>query len=244
MPLLEVLFDPFVAFCAICIATPLAIQYSTVTQEDVKDYLLEPSMLFSFGLMALVVLETTFGGKCVKLSASERMRARWYLLNGAIIHILMDGLIGVFKTNSLMAANYKKIDIRYSEPLGNYNGSAVHVISLCELLIKGPICLILYRMYYRGSAHKELFEFFTCVTQMYGTVVYLGQEFVSGCPNLDVDWHLTFSLHHLVYFWFAIAIGCILYFLVPGYLGYQCYKRILRSEKHWLNSHGTKKKLN
>lgn len=237
MTILEVLFDPFVAFCGITILTPLAVQWPHVTQQMAIDYFFEPSMLISFAILFLVVAETLLGGRCLRLSPSERMRARWYLLNGAIIHILLDGLVGVFKTNPLMAANYAKLDKRFGEDIGSFRGSTVHIVCSVELFLKGPICLLLYRMYHRGSAHRELVEILTCITQIYGTVVYLGQEFVSGFTNFDPDWALTFSLHHLVYFWFAIAIGCILYIIVPGYLGLKSYQRLLRSERAWLRSH-------
>lgn len=226
---LEVLIDPFVLFCVGCIVTPVAIQLDTLTTSDIQDYFCHPSMLFCFGLLLVSVLETKFSKKCVPLTFAERIRARWYLLNGIVIHILMDGLVGVFHMNKLFAQNYAKLDKRYGEPLGTFNGSTVHIVSAMELFVKGPICILLYRAMHRGSKHRDVLEFFTCVTQVYGTIVYLGQEAISGAPNLDVDYNLTFSFHFLLYFWFAVVFGCLLYIVVPIVLGWKSYQRLVAS---------------
>lgn len=171
------------------------------------------------------------------LTYGERTRARWYLLNGIIIHILMDGCVGVFKTNKLFAANYAKLDKRYGDRLGEFNGSAVHVISLMELLVKGPLCVLLYWAFKVRHPMRDALEFFTCVTQAYGTIVYLGQEAISGAPNLDVDYNLTFSPRFLFYFWFAIIFGCVLYLIVPAVLGYRSYVRLCHQATFYLRHH-------
>jgi hypothetical protein len=226
---LEVLVDPFVLFCVACIVTPVAIQLDTITQPEVMEFFTHPAMIACAALLLVAVVETKFLGKCVKLSFGQRVLARWYLLNGVVIHILMDGLVGVFKANRLFAENYAKLDRRYGDALGTFNGSTVHIVSLMELAVKGPICVLLYRAYHRGSACRDALEFFTCVTQVYGTIVYLGQEAISGAPNLDVDYHLTFTFHYLLYFWFAVIFGCLLYLVVPTVLGWKAYKRLVAS---------------
>ncbi|KPA77810.1 hypothetical protein ABB37_06630 [Leptomonas pyrrhocoris] len=171
------------------------------------------------------------------LTYGERTRARWYLLNGIIIHIFMDGCIGVFKTNKMMADNYAKLDKRYGDPLGDFNGSAVHVVSLMELFVKGPLCVVLYWAFKVRHPMRDALEFFTCVTQVYGTIVYLGQEAISGAPNLDVDYELSFSPHYLFYFWFAVIFGCVLYLIVPAVLGYRSYVRLCHQATFYLRHH-------
>lgn len=170
------------------------------------------------------------------LTYGERTRARWYLLNGLIIHIFMDGCIGVFKTNKLFADNYAKLDKRYGDPIGVFNGSAVHVVSLMELLVKGPLCVVLYWLFLTRNPMRDGLEFFTCVTQAYGTIVYYGQEIITGAKNLDVDYKLTFTPHYLLYFWFAIFFGCVLYLVVPSYLAYRSFIRI-RNEALFYQRH-------
>lgn len=227
----EVIIDPFVLFCVGCVVTPVAIQLDTITTDEIVTYFTHPAMLCCLALLVITWLETHFNGRCVKLSFGQRCLARWYLLNGVIIHILMDGLVGVFKANRLFAENYAKLDKRYGDALGTFNGSTVHIVSLMELLVKGPICILLYRAYYRGSANRDVLEFFTCVTQVYGTIVYLGQEAISGAPNLDVDYGLTFSFHYLLYFWFAVVFGCVLYIIFPAIFGWKAYKRLVASSR-------------
>jgi hypothetical protein len=228
MGVLEVFADPMVGFCFGVVMTPVLVKYPNITVDEVAEYFGHPAMIFCVVLLVVVVAETK-RGRCVALSYGERHLARWYLLNGVVIHILMDGLVGVFKANRLLAENYAKLDKRYGEDIGSFNGSVVHLVSAIELVVKGPICLLLYRAYHRNSPNRDALEFFTCITQVYGTVVYLGQEAISGAPNLDVDYGLTFSAHYLLYFWFAVVFGSVLYVAVPAYLGWRAYCRLVLS---------------
>ncbi|KEG05822.1 putative 3-Beta-hydroxysteroid-delta(8), delta(7)-isomerase [Trypanosoma grayi] len=227
----EVFVDPFVIFCASCVALPLVLERAYLTQADVVAYLTEPAMLFAAAVLVATVAEAKLARRRqrrpVPLSLRERVRARWYLLNGVVIHVLLDGLVGVFKASTLLARNYAKLDARYAAALGSFTGSAVHIVSLMELCVKGPLCLLLYRAYQTNSPHRDALELFSCVTQAYGTVVYLGQEAISGMPHFDVDRQLEFTPHYLVYFWFAIVLGCVLYLIVPCWLGWQAYKRLV-----------------
>jgi hypothetical protein len=227
--LLEVLVDPFVIFCIGCIAAPLFVNKG-MNQEKVFEYFTNGGMLFAAALLVATWFITRFtGGPNAKLSYRDRMLARWYLLNGVIIHMLMDGLVGVFKVNKYFAVQYGMLDRRYGDPLGEFNGSAVHIVSLLELLVKGPICVLLYYCIHKGSRHRDALEFFTCITQAYGTVVYLGQEAISGGKNFDVDWKLEFTFHYIFYFWFAVVFGCVLYLIVPAIVGWRVYNRIVRA---------------
>ena len=227
--LLEVVFDPFVLFCAGCIAAPIFVN-PNMTPDKIQEYFTHPAMIACAALLVVAWVAAEFiGSKPIKLSFGDRLLARWYLLNGVIIHILMDGLVGVFKANKYFATQYGMLDKRYGDELGNFTGSAVHVVSLMELLVKGPICVLLYLAIRKGSKHRDALEFFTCVTQAYGTVVYLGQEAISGGKNFDVDWNFEFTFHYIFYFWFAVIFGCVLYLIVPGIVGWRVYKRIVRS---------------
>lgn len=225
MTFLEVLVDPMVIFCVSCILTPLWVARDHLTTQDVVEYFTEWSMATALLLIPVSFFIRKLLQRCCKgkkssgsggkkrgnatrpLTHGERTRARWYLLNGIIIHMLMDGCVGVFKTSRLFAENYAKLDKRYGDPLFTFNGATVHVVSLMELCVKGPLCVLLYWAFWTRHPMRDALEFFTCVTQAYGTVVYLGQEAISGAPNLDVDYELTFSMHYLLYFWFAIRGG-------------------------------------
>ncbi|ORC89955.1 putative 3-Beta-hydroxysteroid-delta(8), delta(7)-isomerase [Trypanosoma theileri] len=233
---LEAFVDPFFLFCVSCIAAPLIVERDNLSHDDVVQYFTEPAMIGTAILLILVVLEAKIARwryhSPPLISFHERSRARWYLLNGVVIHILMDGLVGVFKVNTLLAKNYAKLDVRYGTELGDFTGSAVHVISLMELCIKGPVCILLYRAYQTHSPHRDALEFFSCVSQAYGTIVYLGQEIITGMPHFDVDYNLEFTPHYLLYFWFAIVFGCVLYLIIPCLWGWQAYKRLVSASSY------------
>ncbi|EKF39759.1 3-Beta-hydroxysteroid-delta(8), delta(7)-isomerase, putative [Trypanosoma cruzi marinkellei] len=233
---LEIFVDPFVCFCVSCIFVPLIVDRDHLMYADVIGYLTEPAMLFAAALLFIAVAEAKIARWRYRspplLTFYERMRARWYLLNGVVIHIFMDGLVGVFKASTLLARNYAKIDKRYGAALGNFEGSAVHVVSLMELFVKGPLCILLYRAYQTHSRHRDALEFFSCVTQAYGTVVYLGEEILSGMPHLDVDHNWEFTPHYLLYFWFAVVFGCLLYLFIPCWWGWEAYKRLVAASSH------------
>ena len=163
------------------------------------------------------------------LTAAQRRIARWYLVNGVICHIVMDGLVGVWKLNPLFAAQYARIDKRFAMPVGEYDAGAVHTAMGIELYVKGPLAIYLYYCYHAGRPERDVVEVVTGVTQAYGTLVWLLPDVLSrgAKGNFAVDWRLTFSFHHLVYFWFSVvAAGAVLYVAVPLYLAWGAGSRL------------------
>lgn len=59
----------------------------------------------------------------VKLSAFELATANWYLLCGAYIHFLMDGLVGCYGAWGLMRRAYETLDGRFPRPIDALNQS-------------------------------------------------------------------------------------------------------------------------
>jgi hypothetical protein len=57
----------------------------------------------------------------VKLSAFELATANWYLLCGAYIHFLMDGLVGCYGAWGLMRRAYETLDGRFPRPVDALN---------------------------------------------------------------------------------------------------------------------------
>jgi len=229
MGYLELLFDPTVLFCVSCIVMPLALDGRSMSSLA-QPYLTHPLMVFTLFIGITVVAEAKYGGPTHRLSWPQRMLARWYLLNGLIIHILMDGCVGVFQANELFANQYKRLDERYGEPLGSLLGSTVHIVSLGELFLVGPLCLLVYRAYHRGSPSRDILEVIVCVLQLYGMIIYLGQEVLTGGKSFQVDKDFTFSRDALVYFWFAVVFGNAVYFIFPVTFGANAMRRIIASQ--------------
>ena len=227
---LEVLLDPSVLFGISCIAMVPFVDPTPMTQADVVEYFTHWGMLLSLALLVGTVVVTHQRGT-VRLTPYERRVARWYLINGALIHVLLDGLAGGFKVNKFLAAQFHRLDSRYAEPVGEKYASALFLISALELFLKGPVCLYLYACYHRRLPARDVVEVFTCVTQVYGTFIYIGQECLTGFTAWDVDWGLTFSFHHLIYFWFAVFFAVGLYGVVPTYLGYKAALRIIHAQR-------------
>ena len=70
----------------------------------------------------------------------------WYLLNGSIIHMLMDGGVGSVHVLPAMDKQYKRLDKRFTRPLGDERGSCIWLVGMLELCVKGPLCLLLYKL--------------------------------------------------------------------------------------------------
>lgn len=88
-------------------------------------------------LLALTVYLGKRDRSSIPLSARDQRLASWFLLNGAIIHIFMDGLIGVFKVCPPFQRHYATLDVRYGE-----GDATVDVVSLVELFFMGPASLV------------------------------------------------------------------------------------------------------
>ena len=220
----ELATDPFVLFCVSCIIIPPVVE--GMNREAIVAYAFHYTFLFTAALIAAVYWFTK-SGETVTLSKCDRWKARWYLLNGAVIHILLDGMTGVHKLNPTFARQYAEIDGRYGAALGSFEGSAVHVISALELYVYGPMCLWLYYLYHRGLPQRDALEFATCIAQLYGTIVYAGQEIISGMTLTQCDRNLTFSMAMLKNFWFAFVLGNTIWVIIPSWLGYEAWNRLV-----------------
>jgi len=227
---LEFLLDPSFYYTFGVILLPIALDPSVQSVPAALEYLTHPSLWVAmFCLAAMHVLTFYTPGPPVrKLPLPERMLGRWYLFNAIIIFMLMDGCVGGLKVNPVLSKQYQAMDKRYGFPFGSVEGSAVTVVSLCELLLKGPLCLLLYVLMYRGSRYVDPVAIVVNVLQFYGTVLYLGQELITGMKNLHVDYELRFSFKDLCYFWFAILFANILYLMFPAYLVVRSMRRIVQ----------------
>jgi hypothetical protein len=136
------------------------------------------------GVVALVV--TLFathksGHNMPKLTSSDKRAALWYgclwqaevgdfhcltqmcprfcryLVNGVVIHIMMDGLVGSFSAHNIflppMTLHYSILDKRFQR--GDPNAL---VVTLTELLLMGPLCLFAYRARVLQRPYRAVLE--------------------------------------------------------------------------------------
>ena len=238
---MKVCKDPFVYFVISClVAPPLWLKFGVA---QTLDYFYDPYM-WAFIALTFGAAYYTHGGckylfagccgadkkctegkpaaavatrnpDCVSLSSFETFRARWYLLNGTIIHGYLDGAVGGFAVNKTMAAQYATLDKRYADK-GPY-GTTLHAISVLELVLYAPLCVALYYAFHRGKAYRSALEVLVCAFQLFGTLIYIGQEHFAHYPSLMVSCVSSASVNCMFYFWFAVVLGVALWIIVPSW---------------------------
>lgn len=187
----------------------------------------------------------------VTLSNRQSMIARWYLLNGLIIHFLLDGTSGVWQWWTIMGNEYLKLDKRFEEPLSGI-GIMATMATQMELIVMFPLCMIAYYAYrchvlnFNGKTAVYppwvyVLEVMVACFQLCGTWFYNGTEVVhiilrTGVESVPVDWKLEFTLDYIVYFWFAFVFCPIIWVIVPIWM-------IKRASQDLTNAQMTYKKM-
>lgn len=223
----NVITDPFVHFCVFAVLVPpfapqkKGAPWLNRPTSEILAYYCDPFIIGFCAILGAVYYYVHI--HCAKvtrhavLSDFETWRARWYLLNGVIIHGLLDGCIGAYSVNKILVDSYSMVDKRYGQGHTEY-GSAVHVISLLELYWYMPLCIFAYYSFYFKKNYRAVLEAFVSCAQLYGTLVYFLQEYNFNFKSFDVDRNLTFSLHHLLFWWFGVCLGVALWIVVPIWL--------------------------
>ena len=177
-------------------------------------------------------------GSTIELSYKQSLITRWYLLNGLIIHFMMDGISGNYNLFPMMHESYLKLDERFVYPLSASGVIATLTMHL-ELLTMVPLCLIVYYGY-RCHALASIkinktenfaiypswvycLEIIIAILQIVGTWFYAGAEilhivFGTGLESVPVDWKLEFSKDHIIFFWFAFVAIPPVWVFVPLYM--------------------------
>merc|ERR1711871_913932 len=220
------ILDPTVQFVGGCLLTPPAFAaLEAGGPEKAVGYFTDPFLLGALLLTAAAAWVTQRSPDRQQLSLRDHRVALWYLLNGTIIHILMDGLVGAFHVLPLMNENYEKLDIRFTRSWGDERGSCILTVSLMELFVKGPLCILLYYAYHTRKSYTDALELLVCALQLYGCVMFSGTELLHGLTNVPADWNLEFTKEHLLHFWFAFVFCEPIWIVVPIWLGWRSFQR-------------------
>jgi cholestenol delta-isomerase len=143
-------------------------------------------------------------------SRRDKLVAAWYLFNGVIIHIFLDGLVGFAGFVPYLREKYWALDQRYQ-----HKESSVMMISLVELFIMGPLCVLLFHAYTRNKPWKDPLELIVCSIQIMGTIVFTGAEMWEGFPHIPTDFEFSFTAEKVVYFWIFFVMANILWIVLP-----------------------------
>ena len=111
-------------------------------------------------MFILMTVSTKVGIKSfIKLTPKERFSAYWYVINGAIIHIMMDGAVGGFDCFQPLAYLYRHMDTRFVE-----RDDLTILVTWVEFFFMGPACLYLARLYVSTrSMKREIFSIIVSV---------------------------------------------------------------------------------
>ncbi|MES1913771.1 MAG: hypothetical protein MHM6MM_005930 [Cercozoa sp. M6MM] len=218
--MLSILVDPTVWFCIFCLIVPPGMAYLNGRPEEVIPFFLDRVPLSLLILLIATVL-ITHSGKTVKLSKADQMTARWYLLNGVLIHIGMDGLVGTLHQWKLFDEQYKIMDRRFI-----VEHSVPWTIGLIEITHHAPLALLTYYGYWHGKKWARLMEIVTCCFHYAGALFFVIPELKDGAINIPFDWNLDFTFHHVLYFWFCFGANFIWMFLPAG-LAWRAGKRVV-----------------
>eukprot|EP01060_Flectonema_neradi_P002445 TRINITY_DN114_c6_g1_i2.p1 TRINITY_DN114_c6_g1~~TRINITY_DN114_c6_g1_i2.p1 ORF type:complete len:258 (+),score=28.72 TRINITY_DN114_c6_g1_i2:42-815(+) len=242
MGLLKV-FDPMGVFCALCLLVPLFYDADT-TNADRIEMITCPYVFGPVLLTIAVYVISHVCGKRVTLSDKDSVKAGWYLFNGTIIMMLMDGFAGGLQAVPLLSPQYLKVDARYvclfflpltpcttrkhrhlffkKNRYADKDSSAV-MIAYIEIFMQTPACLITYLCYCWNHPLKYPMEIVTCTLHFMGTVAFAGPVILSDFEHVYVDRNFEFTPDHLVFFWFAFGINTM-WIIVPFLLGKHAVK--------------------
>eukprot|EP00668_Euglena_longa_P045746 GGOE01061426.1.p3 GENE.GGOE01061426.1~~GGOE01061426.1.p3 ORF type:complete len:227 (+),score=78.72 GGOE01061426.1:1097-1777(+) len=199
------LFDPTFWFVVGCLLTPLGLvllEQPKDALQQVLTYVTDPALLCGFAAFLFGLLGSA-GGRGVR-NRTEELVANWFLMNGAFIHIAMDGLTGGYHLLPLMYQNYVKVDRRFqTDELNSW------VITQVELFLQGPFCILTYIAYQRQWAGRYPLAAMTTTLQWFGAVIFAVVEWLADFPNVPVDRKFEFTPDHCLYFWFGYGANLI-----------------------------------
>lgn len=209
--------------------------------ETLFNFLLDPCFLAGglFLAVALHLANSDHNDLYGKLSGNkpdpdtmtkyEIYAAGWYLWNGCICHVMLDGMAGGNWGNHLMNANYRLLDLRFNwEDRGTAGGphasdvAAALTVTQTELWCHSTLCLFAYVGYCRDSAWKQEIGILALAFQLFGAIVFVGPEFLTGCINMvpHNEYNCmpdTGSLYNLFYFYFGVGANFV-WVVIPVYM--------------------------
>lgn len=197
--------DPTILFTIGCLSVApvlTAIGSPATAGPKIAEYLADPALLAGLALFLGTLLAVGRWGK--NMDAGTTRVALWYLVNGAFIHVTMDGLTGGWHFLDLLNQHYCRLDRRFLE-----DESVSWMITQIELFIMAPLCMLTYRAIVRQSPLRYPLEIVTSLCQMWGAMIFFGSEILNKFPNVPVDSQFLFTFDHCLYFWFGFGANLI-----------------------------------
>eukprot|EP00756_Hemistasia_phaeocysticola_P000573 Hpha_TRINITY_DN10413_c0_g1::TRINITY_DN10413_c0_g1_i1::g.193457::m.193457/K01824/EBP; cholestenol Delta-isomerase len=215
--------DPTYLFVVQTFVLVAVYQVYMVDLDGALDFLLSPGALVCYFV-------TWFSNWWTKGDAElqpwEERSATWYILNGTVFHLFMDGLAGGFGLGGPLGQMYKLLDKRVAD-----KNVDTLVVLYVEIFIFFPLCILTARAIRQGLPSRRGLEIVTCTCHLLGLVFFVGPELLGGCLNVPTFepaggkagpcgagllWPPT--VNQLLFFWFGFVFANIPWIIVPSRL--------------------------
>lgn len=170
-----------------------------------------------------------------ELTYPEDAITSWFIHNGGIIHLAMEGLAGGWHMWREIEHPYRIIDNRFNYDILEADGGptkdaalGVLIITQLELFVWFPFCMATAIAFTTGSRHRYLLAIVTSVMQIIGTVFFVVPPIMGNCLDLP-----TFNepgcfpkLDRFTFIFIYIAFGAnFLWFVIPSLIAVYSWKR-------------------
>ena len=231
--------DPTLLFCASTLMSVLFVRGHSDTKTlelvpfneygaQLQKHFVDPAWVAG-GLFLYLAYYLTSAAVSDRFSKTQRMEAGWYLWNGAIIHVMMDGMAGGgwFKDTKagpggwglkLMNENYQILDKRFARTGTEGDMAVATTITQTELIVHSTLCLYAYIGICTRTRWADAVGLIALSFQMFGAIMFIVPDLLTGCPNMQPFDELTctpgFSWFELFYFWFGVVVNFV-WVIVP-----------------------------
>jgi len=160
-----------------------------------------------------------------RFSATQRREAGWYLWNGAIIHVMMDGMAGGGWLSEsggwglkLMNENYQVLDKRFSREATKGDIAVAATVTQTELCVHSVLTLYAYVGLCKRARWADSVALIALSFQLFGAIMFIGPDLMLGCPNMQPFDQLTctpgISWFEVFYFWFGVTVN-VVWIIIP-----------------------------
>jgi len=161
----------------------------------------------------------------LQLAHVDSLVTSWFLHNGGIIHLAMEGISGGWHAWKEIDHPYRIIDNRFNNDVPYSEGGphpdaalGVFIITQLELFMWTPLCMMTVIALTRGNKYRYLLAIVTSVCQIIGTVFFVVPPLVNGCldlPPFDVPGCTPpFNLFNSIFVYLAFGSNFV-WFVIP-----------------------------
>lgn len=180
---------------------------------------LDPTMLFEPAFLCLVcyyMYVKYMNVDNIYVPLREKWIAEWFLHNGGVIHLAMEGVAAGWGGWVEVYKSYRLIDRRF-----DLSWNSVFFITQLELFVWTPLCLLTYISFVRQSRHRYLLAILTSALHVVGTILFMAPPIANQCielPPFDVPGCFPpLDMYTFIFYYLAFGIN-IVWIVVPMFI--------------------------